>query len=90
MSTVTGSSFIKSGADNTAVLLGAGGTKPFSEFAGTKTFNANVNATGFVKTGMDDTSVLLAGGGDRLLSSFGGIEDFNIIYIQQKLQCKNI
>ncbi|KAA6390799.1 MAG: hypothetical protein EZS28_013674 [Streblomastix strix] len=42
---------------------------------GTKTFNANVNATGFVKTGKDDTSVLLAGGGDRLLSSFSGIED---------------
>ncbi|KAA6365681.1 MAG: hypothetical protein EZS28_038792, partial [Streblomastix strix] len=32
MSTVTGSSFIKSGADNTVVLLGAGGTKPISEF----------------------------------------------------------
>ncbi|KAA6372052.1 MAG: hypothetical protein EZS28_032423 [Streblomastix strix] len=33
MSTVTGSSFIKSGADNTIVLLGAGGTKPISEFS---------------------------------------------------------
>ncbi|KAA6384975.1 MAG: hypothetical protein EZS28_019495 [Streblomastix strix] len=32
--TVTGSSFIKSGADNTVVLLGAGGTKPISEFGG--------------------------------------------------------
>ncbi|KAA6386721.1 MAG: hypothetical protein EZS28_017751 [Streblomastix strix] len=32
ISTVTGSSFIKSGADNTAVLHGAGGTKPISEF----------------------------------------------------------
>ncbi|KAA6389489.1 MAG: hypothetical protein EZS28_014986 [Streblomastix strix] len=31
MSTVTGSSFIKSGADNTVVLLGAGGTKPISD-----------------------------------------------------------
>ncbi|KAA6390949.1 MAG: hypothetical protein EZS28_013527 [Streblomastix strix] len=105
MATITGSSFIKPGADNTTVLLGAGGTKPFSEFAdpventyltqsevdakltnyvtttnnqsinGTKTFNANVNATGFVKTGKDDTSILLAGGGDQLFSSFGGIED---------------
>ncbi|KAA6377725.1 MAG: hypothetical protein EZS28_026747, partial [Streblomastix strix] len=37
MSTVTGSSFIKSGADDTDVLLGAGGTKPISEFAGTPT-----------------------------------------------------
>ncbi|KAA6365823.1 MAG: hypothetical protein EZS28_038650, partial [Streblomastix strix] len=34
MSTVTGSSFIKSGADNTVVLLGAGGTEPISEFRG--------------------------------------------------------
>ncbi|KAA6392510.1 MAG: hypothetical protein EZS28_011963 [Streblomastix strix] len=32
MSTVTGPSFVKSGADNTVVLLGAGGTKPISEF----------------------------------------------------------
>ncbi|KAA6397461.1 MAG: hypothetical protein EZS28_007014 [Streblomastix strix] len=32
MSIVTGSSFTKSGADNTVVLLGAGGTKPISEF----------------------------------------------------------
>ncbi|KAA6387864.1 MAG: hypothetical protein EZS28_016609 [Streblomastix strix] len=159
MVTFTGSLFVKSGADDTVVLLGAGETKPISEFEGTptdlsdyytktqtysktqtdnkyvilegsiqqtitgrlkyvnifcqtydetqdpvvntyltmsdvdskqsnyvnitnnqdingtKTFNANINATGFVKTGKDDTSVLLAGGGDRLLSSFGGIED---------------
>ncbi|KAA6365157.1 MAG: hypothetical protein EZS28_039316, partial [Streblomastix strix] len=32
MSTITGQSFVKSGADNTVVLLGAGGTKPISEF----------------------------------------------------------
>ncbi|KAA6354235.1 MAG: hypothetical protein EZS28_050238, partial [Streblomastix strix] len=35
MSTVTGSSFVKSGADDTVVLLGAGGTKPISEFTTT-------------------------------------------------------
>ncbi|KAA6371159.1 MAG: hypothetical protein EZS28_033315, partial [Streblomastix strix] len=35
MSTVTGASFVKSGADNTVVLLGAGGTKPLSEFTTT-------------------------------------------------------
>ncbi|KAA6385873.1 MAG: hypothetical protein EZS28_018602, partial [Streblomastix strix] len=34
MSTVTGSSFIKSGADNIVILLGAGGTKPIAEFCG--------------------------------------------------------
>ncbi|KAA6401961.1 MAG: hypothetical protein EZS28_002505 [Streblomastix strix] len=157
MATITGTQFVKSGADDTVVLLGAGGTKPISEFAGTptdlsdyyikiqtylktetdnkferlegsiqqiiigrlkyvgpfgqtydetqdpvantyltmsevdskltnyvntannqeingtKTFNANVNATGFVKTGKDYTSVLLAGGDDQLLSSFGGV-----------------
>ncbi|KAA6404007.1 MAG: hypothetical protein EZS28_000460 [Streblomastix strix] len=33
MSTVIGSSFIKSDADNTVVLLGADGTKPISEFS---------------------------------------------------------
>ncbi|KAA6374696.1 MAG: hypothetical protein EZS28_029776 [Streblomastix strix] len=32
MSTITGTSFIKSGADDSVVLLGAGGTKPISEF----------------------------------------------------------
>ncbi|KAA6394014.1 MAG: hypothetical protein EZS28_010465, partial [Streblomastix strix] len=41
MSTVTGSSFVKSGADNTVVLLGAGGIKPISEFAGAPTDLSN-------------------------------------------------
>ncbi|KAA6387198.1 MAG: hypothetical protein EZS28_017274 [Streblomastix strix] len=41
MSTVTGSSFIKSGADDTVVLLGAGGTKPISEFADVPTDLSN-------------------------------------------------
>ncbi|KAA6371547.1 MAG: hypothetical protein EZS28_032927, partial [Streblomastix strix] len=40
MSTVTGASFVKSGADNTVVLLGAGGTKPISEFI-TQTDDSN-------------------------------------------------
>ncbi|KAA6391481.1 MAG: hypothetical protein EZS28_012993, partial [Streblomastix strix] len=35
MSTITGQSFVKSGADNTVVLLGAGGTKLISEFTTT-------------------------------------------------------
>ncbi|KAA6379325.1 MAG: hypothetical protein EZS28_025147 [Streblomastix strix] len=34
MSTVTGSSFVKSGVDDSVVLLRANGTKPISEFAG--------------------------------------------------------
>ncbi|KAA6355471.1 MAG: hypothetical protein EZS28_049002, partial [Streblomastix strix] len=33
MGTITGSSFVKSGADDTVVLLGAGGTKSISEFS---------------------------------------------------------
>ncbi|KAA6391607.1 MAG: hypothetical protein EZS28_012867 [Streblomastix strix] len=164
MSTVTDSSFIKSGADNTVVLFGTGCTKSLSELTdtstdlsnyytktqtysrtetdnkyirqessiqqtitgrlkyvspfggtyddtqdpventyltqseddakltnyvntinnqsinGTKTFNANVNATRFLKTDKDDTSVLLAGGGDMLLSAFGGLELVNNNY----------
>ncbi|KAA6309180.1 MAG: hypothetical protein EZS28_056563, partial [Streblomastix strix] len=37
MSTVTRSSFVKQGADDTVILLGAGGTNPISEFAGAPT-----------------------------------------------------
>jgi hypothetical protein len=33
MATITGASFVKSGADDSVVLLGAGGTKPISEFS---------------------------------------------------------
>ncbi|KAA6385801.1 MAG: hypothetical protein EZS28_018674 [Streblomastix strix] len=47
MSSVTGSSFIKSGADNSVVLLGAGGTKPLSEFAsGSVDYSSYVKKTG--------------------------------------------
>ncbi|KAA6400979.1 MAG: hypothetical protein EZS28_003491 [Streblomastix strix] len=41
MSTVTGSSFVKLGVNDTVVLLGAGGTKPISEFAGAPTDLSN-------------------------------------------------
>ncbi|KAA6375671.1 MAG: hypothetical protein EZS28_028804, partial [Streblomastix strix] len=34
MSTITGASFVKSGADDSVVLLGAGGTKPISDGGG--------------------------------------------------------
>ncbi|KAA6377965.1 MAG: hypothetical protein EZS28_026507 [Streblomastix strix] len=44
MGTITGSSFIKSGADDTVVLLGAGGTKPISEFG-----SGSVDDSTFVK-----------------------------------------
>ncbi|KAA6370126.1 MAG: hypothetical protein EZS28_034347 [Streblomastix strix] len=43
-SNVCAASFIKSGADNTVVLLGAGGTKPLSEFA-----SGSVDDSNFVK-----------------------------------------
>ncbi|KAA6364046.1 MAG: hypothetical protein EZS28_040427, partial [Streblomastix strix] len=53
MSTITGSSFVKSGADNTVVLLGAGGTKPLSEFA-----SGSVDDTNYVKkTGQVSQSI---------------------------------
>ncbi|KAA6369355.1 MAG: hypothetical protein EZS28_035118, partial [Streblomastix strix] len=41
MATITGSQFVKSGADDTVVLLGAGGTKPISEFGGGSVDNSN-------------------------------------------------
>ncbi|KAA6371401.1 MAG: hypothetical protein EZS28_033072, partial [Streblomastix strix] len=41
MSTVTGSAFAKSGADDTVVLLGAVGTKPISEFISAPTGLSN-------------------------------------------------
>ncbi|KAA6388198.1 MAG: hypothetical protein EZS28_016278, partial [Streblomastix strix] len=41
MSSITGQSFIKSGADDSVVLLGAGGTKPISEFGGGSVDDSN-------------------------------------------------
>ncbi|KAA6401262.1 MAG: hypothetical protein EZS28_003212 [Streblomastix strix] len=89
-STVTGLTFIKSGVDDAIVLLGAGevdsklsnyvNTANDQEINGTKTFNANLNATGFVKTGKDNTSILLTGGGDALILSFGGLTLESITY----------
>ncbi|KAA6368989.1 MAG: hypothetical protein EZS28_035483, partial [Streblomastix strix] len=47
MGTITGSQFVKSGADDTVVLLGAGGTKPISEFGGGSVDDSNyVKKTG--------------------------------------------
>ncbi|KAA6391990.1 MAG: hypothetical protein EZS28_012483 [Streblomastix strix] len=46
ISTVTGSSFIKLGADNTVVLLGAGDTKPIAEFGGSVDDSNYVKKTG--------------------------------------------
>ncbi|KAA6390664.1 MAG: hypothetical protein EZS28_013806 [Streblomastix strix] len=63
MSTVTRSSFVKSGADDTAVLLGAGGTKPISEFAGTPTDLSNyyAKAQTFSQTESNNKFVRLEG-----------------------------
>ncbi|KAA6372307.1 MAG: hypothetical protein EZS28_032166 [Streblomastix strix] len=49
MSTITGSSFVKSGADNTVVLLGAGGTKPISEFTTTINDSNYVKKDGYIQ-----------------------------------------
>ncbi|KAA6355761.1 MAG: hypothetical protein EZS28_048712, partial [Streblomastix strix] len=94
MATVTGSSFIKSGADNTAVLLGASGSKLISEFTTTiddqnyvkKMVIGNLTATQFIKSGKDDTSVLLAGEGDVLLSLFGEFEDLTSTITERSTQ----
>ncbi|KAA6388593.1 MAG: hypothetical protein EZS28_015881 [Streblomastix strix] len=47
MSTITGQSFVKSGADDTVVLLGAGGTKPISEFT------SSIDDSNYVKKDAD-------------------------------------
>ncbi|KAA6387918.1 MAG: hypothetical protein EZS28_016555 [Streblomastix strix] len=41
MATITGSSFVNTGADDSVVLLGAGGTKPISEFVSAPTDLSN-------------------------------------------------
>ncbi|KAA6398333.1 MAG: hypothetical protein EZS28_006141 [Streblomastix strix] len=52
MGTVTGSSFVKSGADDSVVLLGAGGTKQISEFGG------SVDDSNYLKkTGQETQSI---------------------------------
>ncbi|KAA6374685.1 MAG: hypothetical protein EZS28_029788, partial [Streblomastix strix] len=63
LSTVTGSSFVKSGADDTVVLLGAGGTKPISEFAGSPTDLSNyyTKAQTFSQTEANNKFVRLEG-----------------------------
>ncbi|KAA6378586.1 MAG: hypothetical protein EZS28_025889, partial [Streblomastix strix] len=63
LSTVTGSSFVKSGADDTVVLLGSGGTKPISEFAGTATDLSNyyTKAQTFSQTEANNKFVRLEG-----------------------------
>ncbi|KAA6365078.1 MAG: hypothetical protein EZS28_039396, partial [Streblomastix strix] len=47
MATITGSQFVKSGADDTVISLGAGGTKPISEFGGGSVdYSNNIKKTG--------------------------------------------
>ncbi|KAA6376062.1 MAG: hypothetical protein EZS28_028412 [Streblomastix strix] len=63
MGTITGTSFVKSGADDTVVLLGAGGTKPISEFAGAPTDLSNyyTKTQTYSKTETDNKYVRLEG-----------------------------
>ncbi|KAA6353866.1 MAG: hypothetical protein EZS28_050607, partial [Streblomastix strix] len=84
MSTVTGSSFVKSGADNTVVLLGAGGTKPISEFVGTPTDLSNyyTKTQTYSQTEANNKFVRLEGsiqqtitGRLKYVSLFGGTYD---------------
>ncbi|KAA6390833.1 MAG: hypothetical protein EZS28_013641 [Streblomastix strix] len=84
MSTVTGSSFVKSGADDTVVLLGAGGTKPISEFAGTPTDLPNyyTKTQSYSQTEANNKFVRLEGsiqqtitGRLKYVSLFGGTYD---------------
>ncbi|KAA6387367.1 MAG: hypothetical protein EZS28_017108 [Streblomastix strix] len=84
MSTVTGSSSVKSGADNTVVLFGAGGTKPLSEFTGTPTDLSNYynKSETYSRTETDNKYVRLEGsiqqtitGRLQYVSPFGQIYD---------------
>ncbi|KAA6371423.1 MAG: hypothetical protein EZS28_033050, partial [Streblomastix strix] len=61
--TITGSQFVKSGADDSVVLLGAGGTKPISEFAGAPTDLSNYYSKiqTYSKTETDNKYVRLEG-----------------------------
>ncbi|KAA6386994.1 MAG: hypothetical protein EZS28_017480 [Streblomastix strix] len=63
MATITGTSFVKSGADDTVVLLGAGGTKPISEIAGSPTDLSNyyTKTQTYSKTETDNKYVRLEG-----------------------------
>ncbi|KAA6367747.1 MAG: hypothetical protein EZS28_036726, partial [Streblomastix strix] len=63
MATITGSQFVKSGADDTVVLLGAGGTKPISEFVGTPTDLSNyyTKTQTYSKTETDNKYIRLEG-----------------------------
>ncbi|KAA6378380.1 MAG: hypothetical protein EZS28_026093 [Streblomastix strix] len=63
ISTVTGSSFVKSGADDTVILLGAGGTKPISEFvcAPTELSNYYNKSEPYSRTETDNKYVRLEG-----------------------------
>ncbi|KAA6384053.1 MAG: hypothetical protein EZS28_020421 [Streblomastix strix] len=63
MATITGAQFVKSGADDSVVLLGAGGTKPISEFAGTPTDLSDYYAKtqSYSKTETDNKYVRLEG-----------------------------
>ncbi|KAA6357921.1 MAG: hypothetical protein EZS28_046552, partial [Streblomastix strix] len=49
MATITGASFVKSGADDSVVLLGAGGTKPISEFSNSVDDSSYVKKDGDVQ-----------------------------------------
>ncbi|KAA6388984.1 MAG: hypothetical protein EZS28_015487 [Streblomastix strix] len=63
MASITGSKFVKSGADDTVVLLGAGGTKPISEFTGTPTDLSDyyTKAQTYSKTETDNKYIRLDG-----------------------------
>ncbi|KAA6395207.1 MAG: hypothetical protein EZS28_009269 [Streblomastix strix] len=70
ISTVTGSSFIKSGADNTVVLLGAGGTKPISEFVSALTDLSNyyIKSETYSRTETDTKYVRFQGLGQQTIT----------------------
>ncbi|KAA6376071.1 MAG: hypothetical protein EZS28_028403 [Streblomastix strix] len=81
MSTITGASFVKSGAGDSVVLLGAGGTKPISEFS------SSIDVSNYVDKSTDQTiggnktfsqqiiapSLQLSGPNQQFLLANGGV-----------------
>ncbi|KAA6389464.1 MAG: hypothetical protein EZS28_015010 [Streblomastix strix] len=70
MATITGSQSVKYGADDSVVLLGAGGTKPISEFAGAPTDLSNyyTKIQTYSKTKTDNKYVRLEGSIQQIIT----------------------
>ncbi|KAA6396833.1 MAG: hypothetical protein EZS28_007641 [Streblomastix strix] len=83
MSTITGTSFVKLGADDTVVLLGAGDTKPISEFVSAPTDLSNYyNKNEIYSKTEDDSKFALKADKTELIDDYTKTEsDSKYIYV---------